>query len=129
MLPQLHFDYQFIQSGSVRDIIIGTADGLTVPFVLASGVSGAIDSAHIVVTAGLAQIVAGALAMSLSGYIAATDEAERYEREILREDLPPAKAPGSAATPILDLLKSYGVTEGGAALVAAVTGPRSVSAK
>jgi len=119
MLPQLHFDYQFIQSGSVRDIIIGTADGLTVPFVLASGVSGAIDSAHIVVTAGLAQIVAGALAMSLSGYIAATDEAERYEREILREDLPLAKAPGPAATPILDLLKPYGVTEGEAALVAA----------
>ena len=80
--------------------------------------SAVLNSAHIVVTAGLAPIVAGALATGLSGYIAATNEAERYEREILREEKPLAKAPGPAATPILDLLKPYGVTEGEAALVA-----------
>ena len=98
MLPQLHFDNSYIASGTVRDIIIGTADGLTVPFVLASGVSGAIDSAHIVVTAGLAQVVAGALAMGLSGYLAARDEAERYQREFSREDRPVIKTPGKVAT-------------------------------
>jgi VIT1/CCC1 family predicted Fe2+/Mn2+ transporter len=118
MLPLLHFDNSYIASGTVRDIIIGTADGLTVPFVLASGVSGAIDSAHIVVTAGLAQVVAGAIAMGLSGYIAATDEAERYQREILREDKPLPKTPGTSSTPIADLLTPYGMTEGEAALVA-----------
>ena len=117
MIPQLHYDNQFTGSDSVRDIVIGTADGLTVPFVLASGVSGAIDSAHIVVTAGLAQIVAGAIAMGLSGYIAATDEAERYQREFLREDQPP-KTAGTSSTPIADLLTPYGMTEGEAALVA-----------
>ncbi|WP_397384212.1 VIT1/CCC1 transporter family protein [Prosthecobacter sp.] len=118
MLPQLHFDHSHIASGTMRDIIIGTADGLTVPFVLASGVSGAIDSAHVVVTAGLAQVAAGAIAMGLSGYIAATDEAERYECEILREDRPVLKVAGPAATPIADLLKPYGVTDGEAAMVA-----------
>ena len=85
---------------------------------LASGVSGAIDSAHIVVTAGLAQVVAGALAMGLSGYLAARDEAERYQREFSREDRPVIKTPGKPETPIADLLTPYGVTAGEAALVA-----------
>jgi VIT1/CCC1 family predicted Fe2+/Mn2+ transporter len=118
LLPQLHYDNQFTGSETVRDVVIGMADGLTVPFVLASGVTGAIGSAHVVVTAGLAEIIAGGIAMGLSGYIAARGEAERYQREFNREEKPVAVTPCNAPTPLGELLEPYGVTESEAALVA-----------
>src|SRR6266550_3952990 len=85
-MPQTpHIEKHFTASDTVRDIVIGMADGLTVPFALAAGLSGAIASTGIVVTAGLAEIAAGAIAMGLGGYLAAKSDAEHYAAERARE--------------------------------------------
>ena len=66
-----HIEKHFLASALVRDIVIGMADGLTVPFALAAGLAGAVSSTAIIITAGLAEVAAGALAMGLGGYLAA----------------------------------------------------------
>ena len=81
-----HIEQHFSGSDTVRDVVIGMADGLTVPFALAAGISGALTSTHIVVTAGLAEISAGSIAMGLGGYLAARSDAEHYENEKRREE-------------------------------------------
>ena len=74
-MPQTrHTERHFTAGETVRDIVIGMSDGLTVPFALAAGLTGAIDSAGIIVTAGLAEIAAGAIAMGLGGYLAANTD-------------------------------------------------------
>ena len=88
-MPQTtHIERHFTAGEVVRDVVIGMSDGLTVPFALAAGLSGAIDNSHIVVVAGLAEIAAGSIAMGLGGYLAAKSDAEHYaserEREVLR---------------------------------------------
>lgn len=80
-----HVEKHFTGSESVRDVVIGMADGLTVPFALAAGLSAAVSSTHVVVTAGLAEIVAGAIAMGLGGYLAARTDTEHYNSEEKRE--------------------------------------------
>src|SRR3990170_3770146 len=81
-MPQTpHLEKHFTSSKVVRDIVIGMADGLTVPFALAAGLSGAVTSTAIIVTAGLAEIAAGSIAMGLGGYLAARSDAEHYESE------------------------------------------------
>lgn len=75
----------FQSSEKVRDFVIGMSDGLTVPFALAAGLSGAVDSTHIVITAGLAEIAAGSIAMGLGGYLAGRTEIEHYDSEERRE--------------------------------------------
>jgi vacuolar iron transporter family protein len=80
-----HAEKHFTGSESVRDVVIGMADGLTVPFALAAGLSAAVTSTHIIVTAGLAEITAGAIAMGLGGYLAARTDEEHYASEERRE--------------------------------------------
>jgi vacuolar iron transporter family protein len=80
-----HIEKHFTASESVRDVVIGMADGLTVPFALAAGLSAAVSSTSIIVTAGLAEIAAGAIAMGLGGYLAARTDAEHYAAEERRE--------------------------------------------
>ncbi len=75
----------FESSEKVRDFVIGMSDGLTVPFALAAGLSGAVSSTDIVITAGLAEIAAGSIAMGLGGYLAGRTEIEHYESEERRE--------------------------------------------
>ena len=75
----------FQSSEKVRDFVIGMSDGLTVPFALAAGLSGAVDSSSIVITAGLAEIAAGSIAMGLGGYLAGRTEIEHYDAEEKRE--------------------------------------------
>jgi len=75
-----HVEHHFTASAVVRDIVIGMSDGLTVPFALAAGVSGAVDSTGLVVTAGVAEIAAGAIAMGLGGYLAGKSDLEHYIR-------------------------------------------------
>jgi VIT1/CCC1 family predicted Fe2+/Mn2+ transporter len=75
----------FQGSEKVRDFVIGMSDGLTVPFALAAGLSGAVDSTGIVITAGLAEIAAGSIAMGLGGYLAGRTEIEHYDAEERRE--------------------------------------------
>jgi hypothetical protein len=71
-----HIERHFIANETVRDIVIGMSDGLTVPFTLAAGISGAVAVTHVVVTAGLAEIAAGSIAMGLGGYLAARTDFE-----------------------------------------------------
>jgi vacuolar iron transporter family protein len=80
-----HTEEHFEQSDTVRDIVIGMSDGLTVPFALAAGLTGAVASNHIIVTAGLAEIIAGSIAMGLGGYLAGKTEIEHYDAELKRE--------------------------------------------
>src|SRR6266853_485786 len=82
-----HQEHHFEGTATLRDIVIGMSDGLTVPFALAAGLSGATTSAGIIVTAGLAEIAAGSIAMGLGGYLAAKTDAEHYAREREREKL------------------------------------------
>ncbi len=82
----LHHHEEHLQSSDfISDIVIGMADGLTVPFALAAGLSGAVASSSLVVTAGIAEIVAGSIAMGLGGYLAGRTEADHYESERRRE--------------------------------------------
>ena len=80
-----HIEQHFTGSESVRDVVIGMADGLTVPFALAAGLTAAVTSSRIIVTAGLAEIAAGAIAMGLGGYLAARTDREHYLSEEQRE--------------------------------------------
>src|ERR1700675_5081511 len=85
MPKTLHVERHFTSSAIVRDIVIGMSDGLTVPFALAAGLSGAVAASSIVVTAGFAEIVAGSISMGLGGYLAARGDAEHYASELARE--------------------------------------------
>ncbi len=109
-MADTHGEKHFLGGAVVRDVVIGMSDGLTVPFALAAGLSGATASAKIVVTAGLAEIVAGAIAMGLGGYLAARSEAEHYESERARERREVAKEPETEHAEIIALLGEFGVT-------------------
>ena len=110
-MPQTpHLERHFTASALVRDIVIGMSDGLTVPFALAAGLSGAVASSGIIVTAGLAEIAAGSIAMGLGGYLAAKGDAEHYATERTREQLEVREKPIEEATEVLDVLRSYGLT-------------------
>ena len=80
-----HVELHFTGSESVRDVVIGMADGLTVPFALAAGLTAAVTSSHVIVTAGLAEVAAGAIAMGLGGFLAARSDQEHYASEEKRE--------------------------------------------
>src|SRR6185436_8848898 len=85
-MPQTrHTERHFTAGDTIRDIVIGMSDGLTVPFALAAGLSGAIDTTSLIVVAGLAEVSAGAIAMGLGGYLAARSDAEHYDSERARE--------------------------------------------
>src|SRR5579862_9003524 len=80
-----HKEAHFTSTETVRDIVIGMSDGLTVPFALAAGLTGAVSASHIIIAAGMAEIAAGSIAMGLGGYLAARGDAEHYESERCRE--------------------------------------------
>jgi VIT1/CCC1 family predicted Fe2+/Mn2+ transporter len=109
-MPQTpHIEKHFTASDSVRDIVIGMSDGLTVPFALAAGLSGAVESSGIIVTAGLAEVAAGAIAMGLGGYLAARTDAEHFDAERTREERETEEMPEKEAEEVADILRSYGL--------------------
>jgi len=111
-MPQtLHIERHFTASDTVRDIVIGMADGLTVPFALAAGLTGAVISTGVIVTAGLAEIAAGSIAMGLGGYLAARSDAENYARELAREHEEVRTQPADEAAEVRRIFRSYGLTE------------------
>jgi VIT1/CCC1 family predicted Fe2+/Mn2+ transporter len=110
MPPTPHIERHFTASKTVRDIVIGMADGLTVPFALAAGLSGVVGTTSIIVTAGLAEIAAGSIAMGLGGYLAAKSDAEHYDRERVREQGEVQEKPDSEAEEVAAVLRSYGLT-------------------
>lgn len=111
-MPQTpHIERHFTASEVVRDVVIGMSDGLTVPFALAAGLTGAISSTRIIVTAGLAEIAAGAIAMGLGGYLAAKSDAEHYVKEREREKREVAEIPHEEMREVAEVFQSYGLTE------------------
>jgi VIT1/CCC1 family predicted Fe2+/Mn2+ transporter len=80
-----HVESHFSGSQIVRDVVLGMSDGLTVPFALAAGLSGAVTSSGVIVIAGVAELAAGAIAMGLGGYLAARSEADSWASELRRE--------------------------------------------
>src|SRR5574341_1750891 len=110
-MPQTRHVERHVTAGeTVRDIVIGMSDGLTVPFALAAGLTGAIDSAGIIVTAGLAEIAAGSIAMGLGGYLASKSDAEHYTKERLREHAEIKERPLEEEAEIHELFYKYGLT-------------------
>jgi VIT1/CCC1 family predicted Fe2+/Mn2+ transporter len=111
-MPQTrHTERHFTAGETVRDIVIGMSDGLTVPFALAAGLSGAAASAGIVITAGLAEIAAGSIAMGLGGYLAAKSDAEHYASERERERLEVIEKPQVEEREVADIFSDYGLTD------------------
>jgi VIT1/CCC1 family predicted Fe2+/Mn2+ transporter len=111
-MPQTpHIERHFTGTATVRDIVIGMADGPTVPFALSAGLSGAVDTTRIIVTAGLAEIAAGSIAMGLGGYLAAQSDAEHYDAERQREVTEVTEKPEAEVTETAAVFRSYGVTE------------------
>jgi VIT1/CCC1 family predicted Fe2+/Mn2+ transporter len=106
-----HVEKHFTAGEKVRDVVIGMSDGLTVPFALAAGLSGAVTSSRIVVTAGLAEIAAGAIAMGLGGYLAARSDAEHYASERRREDQEIIEKPDDEKEEVKEIFLAYGLTE------------------
>ena len=110
-MPQTpHVERHFTAGDRVRDIVIGMSDGLTVPFALAAGLSGALASSTLVVTAGFAEVAAGSIAMGLGGYLAARGDAEHYASELAREEQEIRDVPDVEAAEVAEVLTTYGVT-------------------
>ena len=104
--PERHF-----RGGEfVRDTVIGMSDGLTVPFALAAGLTGAIESTGLIVTAGIAEIAAGSIAMGLGGYLAARSQAEHYASERHREQAEVHETPAAEMAEITEIFAGYGIT-------------------
>ena len=110
-MPQTpHLEKHFNASESVRDVVIGMSDGLTVPFALAAGLSGAVTATSIVVTAGLAEIAAGAIAMGLGGFLAARSDAEQYASERVREQREIRDLPEAEEREVREVLGNFGLS-------------------
>src|ERR1035437_5452522 len=110
-MPQTpHVERHFTAGETVRDIVIGMSDGLTVPFALAAGLSGAGSATRIVVTAGLAEVAAGSIAMGLGGYLAARSDAEHFASERIREEREVIDLPDVEAAEVAEVFASYGLS-------------------
>src|SRR6185436_19576167 len=115
-MPQTpHTERHFTAGAVVRDVVIGMSDGLTVPFALAAGLTGGLANAPnptaIIVTAGLAEIAAGSIAMGLGGYLAAKSDAEHYAKEREREKREVAEIPHEEMREVAEVFQEYGLTE------------------
>ena len=105
-----HAERHFTGGDFVRDSVIGMADGLTVPFALAAGLTGAIDTTGLIVTAGIAEIAAGSIAMGLGGYLAARSQAEHYAKERSREQTEVREKPVEEMEEITEIFARYGIS-------------------
>ena len=111
-MPRIpHLEHHFTASEVVRDIVIGMSDGLTVPFALAAGLSGASIGTSVIVLAGLAEIAAGSIAMGLGGYLAARTDQEHYESELQREIDETRRIPEQEAAEVARIFQGWGLTD------------------
>jgi VIT1/CCC1 family predicted Fe2+/Mn2+ transporter len=106
-----HVEKHFTATAAVRDIVIGMSDGLTVPFALAAGLTGAAIATHVVVTAGLAEIAAGSIAMGLGGYLAAKTDSEHYASELDREYRETVELRDVEIEEVAKVFRDYGLTK------------------
>jgi vacuolar iron transporter family protein len=112
-----HHEHHNESSESLRDFVIGMADGLTVPFALVAGLSGAVDSTNLIITAGVAEIAAGCIAMGLGGYMGAKTESEHYASEYARELYEIKELTHVEEKETRDILVDFGVAEEHAPLI------------
>jgi len=122
-MPRIrHIEKHFTAGNFVRDVVIGMSDGLTVPFALAAGLSGAVQDTRLIVVGGLAEIAAGSIAMGLGGYLAARGDAEHYEQERAREQREVKEIPEEEMAEVSRVFQDYGITaEQSAPMVEALT--------
>lgn len=113
-----HTEKHLKSSDFITDIVIGMSDGLTVPFALAAGLSGAVSSNTIVITAGIAEIVAGCIAMGLGGYLAGKTELDHYQSELKREFAEVEDLPEKEMQEVKEVFAEYGIDEEGQTLLA-----------
>ena len=113
-----HDEKHLKSSDFITDIVIGMSDGLTVPFALAAGLSGAVSSNTIVITAGIAEIVAGCIAMGLGGYLAGKTEQEHYQSELKREYEEVENVPEKELEEVKEVFAEYGIDAEGQTLLA-----------
>lgn len=119
MSNEENYQEQHLKSSEfITDMVIGMSDGLTVPFALAAGLSGAVDSNAIVITAGIAEIVAGCIAMGLGGYLAGKTEQEHYESELKREHFEVDNYHQKEIDEVKEIFADYGIDEAGQTLIA-----------
>ena len=111
MTSRSHTEKHFRASDTVRDVVIGMSDGLTVPFAIAAGMSGAAVAAKIVVIAGLAEIAAGSISMGLGGYLAGKSDVEHYEVEKQREVRETEEVPDLERKEVADILTNFGLPD------------------
>ncbi len=106
-----HTEKHFTSSETVRDVVIGMSDGLTVPFALAAGLTGAVAATNIVVTAGFAEIAAGSIAMGLGGFLAAKTDLQHYNSERQREIDETIKLPHVEIEEVEEIFQDYGLSD------------------
>jgi len=106
----MHQEKHFTSSDLIKDIVIGMSDGLTVPFALAAGLSGAVASNSIVITAGLAEVVAGSIAMGLGGYLAGRTDVDHYQSEYKREFKEVETLPEVEKQEVREVFNAYGIS-------------------
>ena len=104
-----HIEKHFTATEAVRDVVIGMSDGLTVPFALAAGLTAAVTRTDVIVTAGLAEVAAGAIAMGLGGFLAARTDAEHYASEVARERSEVEHLREREVREVEDILSAYGL--------------------
>jgi vacuolar iron transporter family protein len=109
-MSHTHEESHFKSSDIVTDIVIGMSDGLTVPFALAAGLSGAVSSTAIIITAGLAEIAAGSIAMGLGGYLAGKTETDHYNAELKREQREIEQIPEEEKKEVRDIFAGMGLS-------------------
>ena len=120
-----HVERHFTATEAVRDVVIGMSDGLTVPFALAAGLSAAVTSSSLIVTAGLAEVAAGAIAMGLGGYLAAKTDTEHFDAEVARERREIAEVPHREVAEVESVMRGFGLEgEPLERVVAAITADR-----
>ena len=107
----IHTETHLRNSDFITDVVIGMSDGLTVPFALAAGISGAVSDNHIVILAGIAEIIAGAIAMGLGGYLAGKTEKDHYQSELKREKEEVETVPEKEKEEIREIFLNYGFSE------------------
>jgi vacuolar iron transporter family protein len=107
-----HVEKHFQASDTVRDVVIGMSDGLTVPFALAAGLTGtAVATSKLVVIAGLAEIAAGSIAMGLGGYLAARTDRDHYASERQRELRETVELPQKEREEVAEVFRDFGMSE------------------
>ena len=118
-MAQPNQEKHFTASDTVRDIVIGMSDGLTVPFAIAAGMTGAAVGTKVVIIAGLAEIAAGSISMGLGGYLAGKTDVEHYDVERQREEDETHQVPDVEAQEVADILNDLGLTDNEAAPIVA----------